>query len=102
LVIVGKEFKRNQVTSCRLCKNIPISFHFCNALFYSFIFDHRVFYLLDLVLGYAMIYNHRNNNSLTVQAQLSPSPRVGLPAPSNNINDFFFFFQIFLVAVQLL
>jgi len=84
-IFAGRDYKQGEVVERSITitlpaeKNTPILSHY--------VFSHEN-NTLDLVLGYAMIYNHRNNNSLTVQAQLSPSPRVGLPAPSNNINDF--------------
>jgi len=83
-VLAGKNYKRGEIVERCIAVTIPNSK--MNPLLDEYAFGHDEGYA-DLLLGYAMIYNHQNNNSVTVTSYTHSSPRR--PPNVTRVYDFY-------------
>lgn len=86
-IFAGRDYKKGEVVERCITITLPND-KSSSVLLENYIYSHADD-SFDIVLGYGAIYNHRNNNSLKVQASLNPSPRIGYSSNNETIYDFY-------------
>ena len=86
-IFAGRDYKKGEVVERCITITLPND-KSSSVLLENYIYSHADD-SFDIVLGYGAMYNHRNNNSLRVEASLNPSPRIGFSSRNDTIYDFY-------------